>query len=372
MGRKPTRWTNLPKGMRARPRGNKVFYYLDTGGRPRREIPLGSDYPAAVRRWAELAVKPAPAAAAGTFAQVVEAYWRDVIPTKSGRTQQDNEKERDWILRFFNTPPAPIDKIEPRHIRQYLDWRVKEAKKAAEERNAQRLKANRPPLPIKATYGQVRANREKALISHIWNYAREHGYTNLPNPCSGIKGFKEVARDVYIDDDMLRRIMEHATKPLQFALRLAHITGQRPADVRRMSEAHISDGVLHVQQGKTKAKLRLVIEGDLKLLLDEIQGYKTTRSVRALPLLVNEAGQPLSASMLRKRFDTARDAAGIEVGSFQFRDLRAKAATDTDDMGGTRAAQALLGHATETMTADYIRRKAGRKVRLLESKRAAE
>ena len=48
---------------------------------------------------------------------------------------------------------------------------------------------------------------------------------------------------------------------------------------------------------------------------------------------------------------------------FQFRDLRAKAATDTDEMSGTRDAQALLGHATEAMTAGYIRHKVGKKVK---------
>jgi hypothetical protein len=49
VGRKPSRWSNLPKGMRARPRGQKIFYYLDTGEKPRREIPLGSDYVQAAR-----------------------------------------------------------------------------------------------------------------------------------------------------------------------------------------------------------------------------------------------------------------------------------------------------------------------------------
>ncbi|AEF90363.1 hypothetical protein DelCs14_3371 [Delftia sp. Cs1-4] len=48
---------------------------------------------------------------------------------------------------------------------------------------------------------------------------------------------------------------------------------------------------------------------------------------------------------------------------FQFRDLRATAATTVDDDGGIRHAQALLGHPTEGMTAQYIRHKVGKKVR---------
>ncbi len=85
-------------------------------------------------------------------------------------------------------------------------------------------------------------------------------------------------------------------------------------------------------------------------------------TVRALPLLVNEAGQPLTRYMLRDRFDATREAAGIPKADFQFRDLRATAATAVDETGGTKQAQALLGHTTEGMTAHYIRHKAGRKV----------
>lgn len=369
MGRKPTRWSNLPIGMRARPRGQLVHYYLDTGGKPRKEIALGSDYLLAVQKWGELTRKTPPLAAAGTFPAVLLRYWEDVIPTKAPRTQRDNEAERVWLLEFFGKPPAPLDQIEPQHVRKYLDWRVKRARADAEARNAERQAEGKPAQPISAKHGQVRANREKALFSHIFNFARDQGYTKAPNPCQGIKGFREAGRDAYVDDDMLHGVMTRAVRPLQLALRLAHLTGQRPADVLRMSEADIAGDVLRVQQGKTRAKLRIVIEGELRALLQEIAAYKTAQTpvskVRVLALLVNEKGQRLTAAMLRNRFDDARDAAGIDKSAFQFRDLRAKAATDTDDASGTRTAQALLGHTTETMTADYIRHKVGKRVRLL-------
>lgn len=369
MGRKPTRWTNLPRGMRARPRGRLIHYYLDTGGKPRKEVPLGSDYIAAVRKWAELTSRKAAAGAAGTFAAVLEHYWANVIPTKAPLTQTGNEQEKVWLLKFFDNPPAPLDAIEPTHIRKYLDWRIKEARKAAEARNDQRRKDGKPAQPISPKIGQVRANREKALFSHIWNYAREHGFTKAPNPCQGIRSFREEGRDAYVDDELLAKVMEQAGQPLQFAIRLAHLTGQRPGDVLRMSETDVSGGVLRVQQGKTRMKLRIVVEGALKELLDEISAFKAARTskskVRVLSLLVNEKGERLTAGMLRNRFDDARDAAGIDKALFQFRDLRAKAATETDETAGTREAQALLGHTTESMTAEYIRHKAGKKVKPL-------
>ncbi len=363
MGRKPTTWSNLPKGMRARPRGLKIHYYFDTGQKPRREIPLGSDYVVAIQRWAELNAEVASEdTRVVTFVSLKLAYWKTVIPTKAPRTQLDNEKEVEWLLKFFGDPPVVLDQIEPVNVRQYMTWRVEEARKVAAERNAARIKDKRPAIPIDPKIGQVRANREKALFSHMWNYARQEGFTKLPNPCMGIKGFREDGRDVLVSESLLDRLIEKADLPLQFAVRLANVTGQRPADVLRMGKHHICDGVLHVSQGKTRAKLRIVIEGELKNLLEEIDAYKVAVKASCAQLLVNDSGQPLSKHMLRDRFDAAREAAGIEKAIFQFRDLRAKAATEADEAGGTRVAQALLGHTTEGMTASYIRHKVGKKV----------
>lgn len=72
--------------------------------------------------------------------------------------------------------------------------------------------------------------------------------------------------------------------------------------------------------------------------------------------------QQMAVEFQLNRFDDARDAAGIDKRLFQFRDLRAKAATETDDAHGVRSAQALLGHTTEAMTSNYVRHKVGKKV----------
>lgn len=124
--------------MRARVRGKKVHYYLDTGGKPRKEIPLGSDYIAAIQKWAALTESMHHPLAQYTFVDLAREYRAKVLPTKAPRTQRDNEKELAWLLRFFGDPPAPLDGIEPIHIRQYMDWRVVETRKAAAEKNAER------------------------------------------------------------------------------------------------------------------------------------------------------------------------------------------------------------------------------------------
>jgi integrase len=71
----------------------------------------------------------------------------------------------------------------------------------------------------------------------------------------------------------------------------------------------------------------------------------------------------MTTSMLRKRFDDAREAAGIPKADFQMRDLRAKAATDKEEStGNIRAARDQLGHTTVGMTEHYIRMRKGMKV----------
>jgi integrase len=107
----------------------------------------------------------------------------------------------------------------------------------------------------------VRANREKAILSAIWNYARESGFTALANPCAGVKGNKETGRDVYIEDDLLAGVYEHADQPLNDALDLFYLTAQRISDTLKMDDRHVRNDQLWIQQGKTGAKRRIEIVG---------------------------------------------------------------------------------------------------------------
>lgn len=336
MGRKPHKNLNAPKGMRVRVRGAKTWYYYDTGGNPRKEIPLGNDYAIAVKKWAELQINAKPVHSnIITFRYVAERYISEVIPTKAPNTQRDNHKELIWLFKFFDNPPAPLEKIEPINIRQYLDWR-----------------------------GKIRANREKALLSHIWNKAREWGYTSLTNPCAGIKGFKETGRkNIYIEDSMFAAVYQAGSQPLRDAMDLAYLTGQRPSDVLKMTEHDINDGAITVTQNKTKAKLRISIEGELAALIQRIITRKSGHKVRSLSLIVGDDGRKLSSCALRGHFDRARESAGIDKDAFQFRDLRAKAGTDkAESSGDIRQAQKQLGHTSVTMTETYIRERKGDKV----------
>lgn len=339
MGRIPTRNRNLPAGMRARHRGDNTYYFLDTGAKPRREIPLGKDYASAVQKWAELTISGDVPGEIITFRHAAERYQREVIPGKALDTQKDNLRELANLYKFFDDPPVTLDEIAPINVRQYLDWR-----KSA----------------------PVRANREKALFSHIFNFAREKGLTEKANPCAGIKGHKEHGRDIYIDDDVFKAVWDAAEPPMRDALDIAYLTGQRPADVRKMTQSDIKSGAVSIRQNKGGVLLRVSVEGALADVIDRIN----LRKVASMALVAKENGQQMTKSMLRGAFDRARIAAATahpelaeKIKAFQFRDLRAKAGTDTEEMRGMAAAKDQLGHTTEAMTAHYVRHRRGKLVK---------
>lgn len=209
----------------------------------------------------------------------------------------------------------------------------------------------------------MRANREKALLSAIWNYARDTGYTSLANPCTGVKGNKEKGRGVYVEDSLFQAVYEVADAGLQDAMDLTYLTGQRVTDIRLMDERDLRDGQIWIKQAKTDVTRCIEIIGELAALISRIKARKVGYKVRSTRLIVTEDGAPMSATMLRSRFDLARKAAGVDKKLFQLRDLRAKAGTDkAESTGDIMQARDQLGHTTVVMTEQYIRERKGKKV----------
>lgn len=347
-----------------------VWYYLDKGRQPdgsRPWIPLGSSFPDALRAYAErvetVTVPPL------TVPDLLNDWNTKTAATRKSGTLEDIRYSLPSLIRFFGDPPAPLDGVEPVHIRQYLDWRVVEAKKAKGQNNAKRVEEGKRPLAIKPNEGAVRANREIAWFSAAWNWARDRGITKASNPVIGVKRHKEAGRDIYVEDDELSAILEHADEPLREAIELAYLIGQRPGDLREIKETDIRDGCIVLEQEKTDAKLRIEVTGALAQLIARIKARKSKiEGVRSLALICNEQGQPLKKAAMRYRFDKAREAAAAAIKnkaqadrlrSIQFRDLRAKAASDMEALD---KAQKLLGHSKREMTEHYVRKRRGEKV----------
>ena len=359
MGRVRTRNPGLPPGLRARvQKSGKTYFYLDLGGKPRREKPLGDDYVLALREWAGQS-GGAVATPGGelTFGQVAERYKVQVLPKKAPRTQRDYLRDLKKLLEFFDDPPATLAEILPKHVALYRDHR-----------------------------GTTHSTQEIALFSAIFNWARELGFTDAPNPATGITRNRAKGRDRYIDDEVFNAVYLAGDAPLQDAMDLAFLCGLRPGDVLRLSETNIRDDAVWIVPGKTARssgkKLRIRIEGHLAETIDRIRQRKSTLGrgssgssrVVSLSLAVDEVGREMTAAKLDSRFEDARklaaEAAVIagnarlaeEIRLFQFRDLRAKAATEVEEASGMESAQNLLGHADASMTKRYVRHRKGKLV----------
>lgn len=314
------------------------FYYngRDDAGK-RKEFPLGGDLNEAKRKWAEFECKPAPVDA--TLMQFVfEKYEREILPKKAVGTQRENGGSLRQLRAVFDS--APINTIAPHDIARYRDART----------------------------AKVRANREVTLLSHVFNMAREWGFMKGENPCRGVRKNKEKPRDFYADKEVWDAVYAQACIELQDAMDINYLTGQRPGDVLRMKDADIREGALHVRQGKTSKFLRIMLEtggvkSQLASVIERIQSRQGRASGSFLVTLAN--GAQVKQHHLRLRFDAARAAAAKaaeesnkmdlakRIKQFQFRDIRAKSASEISDM---KAASELLGHTEEEITGRVYRR----------------
>ncbi|WP_332776996.1 tyrosine-type recombinase/integrase [Polaromonas sp.] len=109
----------------------------------------------------------------------------------------------------------------------------------------------------------------------------------------------------------------------------------------------IRDGALWIEQNKTGARLGIEITGKLGAVITRIN--ERPRHTISAYIIQDENGQPLTQFALRSRSDKARTLAKVD---FQFRDIRAKAATDTGDLAHS---QTLLGHKNRDMTEHYVK-----------------
>ncbi len=50
----------MPNFRARKQKSGTTYYYFDTGAKPRKEIPLGSDYRVAVQKWLELSAMTCP------------------------------------------------------------------------------------------------------------------------------------------------------------------------------------------------------------------------------------------------------------------------------------------------------------------------
>lgn len=287
---------------------------------------MGRDYAEAMRKWASI-VKPATEL--GTVAALIDWYLVNVAPKKAPRTYQNNLKEAEYLKKGLGH--IPYTQLKPHHVAEYRDKRGETA--------------------------PVRANREKALLSHVFTIAMERGMVHS-NPCRGIRRNTETPRERMIEDREFHAVFACAEESVQRMMTLIYRTCQRPEDLIKAGPANIKRiehegqevSVLRIKQGKTGKQVDIIIAGDLEKL---VAAHMSTKVV--WPTFVHtRAGKQYTYSGLAAMFRRSVQKQGLS--DFGMYDLKAKAATDMYRAGTPIAEiQHMLGHDSVTTTEIYIK-----------------
>ena len=185
------------------------------------KVNLGKDFAQAMARWAEIVGRPERMM---TLGDIMDRYMREVAPHKAPSTYRKNIREIS-NLRMVLGHMRPED-VTPPDIYAYMD-----ARKAP-----------------------VRANREKALLSHVFRYAIRWGVAK-DNPCRRVSRNPEKPRNRYVSDDELELLLSVCPPFLQVYVGLKRLTGLRCGDMLSIKLSDLTDEGLVVTQGKTGTRL---------------------------------------------------------------------------------------------------------------------
>ena len=318
-----------------------AYYFVHLSGKWIRLAAIGQEREMRVA-WANI---EQPNETYGTVAALIDDYLSKYAATaKAARTYKDNLKEAEYLKAFFGAM-RPQD-IQPRHIGAYLE-------------------ENRETRP-------VRANREKALISHIFTWAMRHrtwGCIILNNPCKGVTRNPESKRIRIVEDDEYMAVFNLANTNVQRLMTLVYRTLQRPSDLLKISPNNIVKRlvngveveVLRIQQSKTKTIVEIIICEDIKhaIYIDDSEVSNYT-----LPFIKNRKGKAYTldginscfANALNKYRDKVKKETGVRPIPFGIYDLKGKGATDMYQSDiSLEYIQALAGHESVRTTEIYIK-----------------
>jgi len=332
--------TNKPARLRSHTRRRSngmviIYYFYDMRGTGAPDIPLGRNYEQAIKKWDEIHnLKPR---IAGTLEQAFGRWEKEVLPTyESGETVKGYKKNLRRLRPVFGK--STWDAVTLPFLKSYLKKRS----------------------------AKTQANREMALLSIVWNYARLEGLTALPWPAAGMKRSKwknkENPRQFEVTDALFDAVYAQADQTLKDCMDIATATGLRLTDVRTI--AMPNNGKLRFQAHKT-AKPAYFDVAHSPVLSAMHQRRLATKADHVM-FLTTPNGRPVSYGMLRDRYDEARKAAAAKAETDDDKDLAAQIRTmflrdmrkRASDLADTlEDASQLLQHSNISTTRTHYRTK---------------
>lgn len=312
-----------------------TYYFYDMRGTGEPDIPLGTDYAEAIKKWDEIHNRRPRIV--GTLEEAFEAWEKEALPKYTNKhTLAGFRKQLARIRPVFG--PATWDSITVPHLKAYLKKRT----------------------------AKVQANREISLLSIIWNWAIGEGYTTVKWPAAGMERSnwknKESARIFEVTDDLFEAVYEVADQVLKDCMDIATATGLRLTDVRTITMPN--NNTLRFQASKTSKPAYFDITGSAAL--SAVYARRKDYKADHVMFLSTPEGEPVTEYMLRYRYDKARDLAAKKaemsgkaelaerIRAMFLRDMRKRAADLAED---DEAASKLLQHSDARITKRHYRMK---------------
>ncbi|MGP7732984.1 tyrosine-type recombinase/integrase [Oceanimonas smirnovii] len=262
----------------------------------------------------------------GNISRLVSQFFESAdFADLSKATQGDYRKYSKPILKVFGLMDP--DKVEPQHVRAYMDKRGKASR--------------------------VQANREKAFFSRVFRWAYERGKVKK-NPCQGVRQFKEKARDRYVTDLEYQAVYDAARPAVRVAMELSYLCAARKGDVLKLRWSSVLEEGIFIQQGKTGAKQIKAWSPRLRAIIT--QAKNLSKNALGTYVVIKPDGMPYTDNGFNAAWRTAVLNAREKTGwplDFTFHDLKAKAISDI--AGSSKDKQAISGHKTEGQVAVYDR-----------------
>lgn len=324
-----------------------TYYFYDRRPEGKPDVPLGTEYEAAVKGWDELHNRKPRIA--GTLEEAFERWEAEVLPTyENAGTRRNYTAHLKRLRPIFG--PSTWDAVEFTDLKGYL----------------------------KARGAKTQGNREMALLSIVWNWARGDAelakVCRLPFPAAGMERSrwknKEHARRFKVTDELFDAVYPHGDQVLKDCMDLATATAMRLTDCRTILLPR--GDVLTLEASKTGKEADFDV--NLSQILPELVRRRRAIKATHLMLLSTPTGRPVSYGMLRDRWDAARAAAAAEIDeqasqatgeqqerlqalaasirAMYLRDMRKRAADLAED---DDAAAELLQHSDVRLTRKHYR-----------------
>ena len=308
-----------------------AYYVYDMRPEGKPDIRLGKDFAEALRQWDELHNKKPR-----TIGRLQEAFTRFKEKELPNYTNSETRKGYAKNLRRIEPVFGQMtwDEITLPILREYLDRRT----------------------------AKTQGNLEMSLLSLIWSKAAMWGMTRLTWPATGVKNWKnkEAAREFTVTDELFAAVYAEGDQVLKDCMDIATATGMRLTDARTVRMP--VNGVLQVKANKTGKWMEFEVASSP--VLTDLVKRREAMKAHSVMLLTKPSGRQVSAAMLWKRWDAARERAAVKaeqtnnpglaeaIRAMYLRDMRKRSADLAEDLD---AASQLLQHDSKALTRKHYR-----------------